>query len=299
MLKRIRQLLAFCCFIAVTLLFLDCTGVIHLWLGFIAKVQFIPAVLAINGAAILFVIVLTALFGRIYCSVICPLGVMQDGIARIGTKTKKKKQPYNYSPARKWLRYTFLVLFVVALVAHIGPIASFLDPYAIYGRIANSLLLPIWQMGNNLLATLAERMDSYALYQTDIWIKSMPTLLVAILSFLIVAILSFRNGRTYCNTICPVGTTLGFLSRYAGYRVLINEDRCNGCMRCARNCKSSCINIKEKSVDHSRCVSCFNCLSKCKRGAIQYGWSYGAKPSGSYKEEYSKSKEKKQKHERR
>lgn len=275
MLKRIRRLAAFLCFIAVTLLFLDFTGATHQWLGFLAKVQFIPAVLAVNLVPVLFVVLLTALFGRLYCSVICPLGVMQDGIARIGKKAKKKKKrPYSYSKPKTWLRYTFLVIFLGAAIAHVGSIAAFLDPYAIYGRIANTLLLPIWQAGNNLLALLAERMDSYTFYQTEVWIKSLPTLLVAVVSLLVVGVLSFRNGRTYCNTICPVGTMLGRISRYALYRIQINNS-CNGCMRCASNCKSACINIKEKSVDHSRCVACFNCLSKCKRGSIQYKWSLG------------------------
>lgn len=279
MLKRMRRLAALLCFTAVTLLFLDFTGVTHHWLAFLAKVQFIPAILAINLAALLFVVLLTALFGRLYCSVICPLGVLQDGIARIGKKAKKKKkQPYNFSPAKSWMRYTFLTLFVVAAIAHIAAIAAFLDPYAIYGRIANSLLLPIWQAGNNLLALLAERMDSYAFYTTDVWLKSLPTLIVAVVSLLIVGVLSFRNGRTYCNTICPVGTILGLIARRSFYRIQINN-QCNGCMRCARNCKASCIDIKEKSVDHSRCVTCFNCLSKCKRGAIQYKGSFREKGS--------------------
>ena len=77
-LKKIRRILAVVFFLCMTLLFLDVTGVLHHWFGWMAKVQLLPAVLALNAAVIIGLVVLTLLFGRIYCSVICPLGVMQD-----------------------------------------------------------------------------------------------------------------------------------------------------------------------------------------------------------------------------
>ena len=91
MLKKIRITLAILCYVMVTLLFLDFTGTLQGYFGFLAKVQFLPAVLALNVVAILFVVVLTLLFGRIYCSVICPLGVFQDIFSWLGGKRKKTK----------------------------------------------------------------------------------------------------------------------------------------------------------------------------------------------------------------
>lgn len=57
--------------------------------GLLAKIQFLPAVLALNAGVILFLVVLTLVSGRIYCSVICPLGIFQDIVARIGRRKKK------------------------------------------------------------------------------------------------------------------------------------------------------------------------------------------------------------------
>ena len=57
----------------ITLLFLDFTGTLHAWFGFLAKIQFLPALLALNFGVVAALIVLTLLFGRVYCSVICPL----------------------------------------------------------------------------------------------------------------------------------------------------------------------------------------------------------------------------------
>lgn len=268
MLKKIRTLLALLSFTLITLLFLDFTGSLHAWFGWLAKLQLLPAVLATNAGIVLLWIVLTLIFGRIYCSVICPLGILQDLFAWLGKKQKRNR--YSYSPAVTWLRYTLLILFVITLILGFGSLAALLAPYSAYGRIAGNLFAPIYQSGNNLLAWMAERVDSYTFYETEVWIKSLPTFLIAIATFLILLVLAWRNGRTYCNTICPVGTTLGFLSRYSLLKPVIDTEKCNGCTLCSRNCKAACINTKEHSIDYSRCVVCMDCMEKCNRGAISY-----------------------------
>lgn len=268
MLRKIRLTFAIICFVLITLLFLDFTGTLHAWFGWLAKIQFLPAVLALNVGVILFLVILTLLFGRVYCSVICPLGVFQDVIAWISKK--RKKLPYSYSPAMSWLRYGVLAVFIVALVAGIGSLVALLAPYSSYGRIANNLFQPLWQWGNNLFAYLAERAGSYSFYEVDVWIKSLPTFIIAAVTFVILIILAWRNGRTYCNTICPVGTVLGFLSRYSLFRITINPDKCNSCGLCSRHCKAACINSKEHKIDYSRCVACMDCIGKCKQGALSF-----------------------------
>ncbi len=270
MLRTIRLALAIVFFTFITLLFLDFTGTLHGWMGWMAKIQFIPALLALNAGVVLLLIVLTLLFGRVYCSVICPLGVFQDIISRFAGKRKKNR--FRYSPALKWLRYGMLVLFALALVAGIRfhAVVSLLEPYSSYGRIASNLFAPVYQWNNNLLAHLAERADSYAFYETEVWIKNLPVFIIAAITFIALIVLAWRNGRTYCNTVCPVGTILGFLSKYSLFKPVIDTTKCNGCGLCARNCKASCINSKAHKIDYSRCVSCMNCLDKCKQGAISY-----------------------------
>lgn len=272
MLRTIRLTAAIICFTLITLLFLDFTGTTHAWFGWLAKIQFLPAVLALNFVVIVFLIALTLVFGRIYCSVICPLGVFQDIVSWLAGKRKKNR--FRYSPALKWLRYVILILFIVSLVAGAGLIisllATLLAPYSAYGRIVSNLFAPLWQWGNNLLALIAERMDSYAFYETEVWLKSIPAFSIAAVTFIVLAVLAWRNGRTYCNTICPVGTVLGFISRYSIFKPVIDTSRCNGCGLCARNCKASCIDPKAHDIDYSRCVACMDCIGKCKQGAIKY-----------------------------
>ncbi|OUO96092.1 4Fe-4S binding protein [Barnesiella sp. An22] len=268
MLRKIRIVAATICFALITLLFLDVTGTLHLWFGWLARIQFLPAVLALNVGVILLLVVLTLLFGRIYCSVICPLGVFQDIVSWLAGKRKKHR--FRYSPALSWLRYGVLIIFIAAIVAGFTAWAALIAPYSAYGRIATNLFAPIYRWGNNLLALVAERMDSYAFYSTEVWLKSLPSLIVAAVTLVVIVVLAWRNGRTYCNTICPVGTTLGLLSRFSFFRPAIDTTKCNGCQSCARNCKASCIDAKNHAIDYSRCVVCMDCLNRCTQHAIHY-----------------------------
>ena len=174
MLRKIRIAAAVLCFGLITLLFLDFTGTLHAWFGWLAKIQFLPALLSLNVAVVAVLLVLTLLLGRVYCSVICPLGVLQDGISWIAGKRKKNR--FRYSRALSWLRYGVLAVFIAALIGGISSIVALLAPYSAYGRIASNLFAPIYQWGNNLLAYAAERFDSYLFYSTDMWVKSIfPT----------------------------------------------------------------------------------------------------------------------------
>lgn len=268
MLRKIRLTLAILSFTMVTLLFLDFTGTTHAWFGWMAKIQFLPALLALNVGVVVFLVAMTIAFGRIYCSVICPLGVFQDVMAWLGKKSKKNR--YRHSKAVDWLRYGILGVFLIALIAGIGSVVALLAPYSSYGRMANNLLQPLWQWGNNGMAYLAERADSYAFYSVDVWIKSLSTFIIAAVTFVVISVLAWRNGRTYCNTICPVGTVLGFLARYSWMKPVIDTSKCVNCNLCARNCKAACIDIKAHRIDYSRCVACMDCIGKCHKGAIKY-----------------------------
>ena len=266
MLKKIRTILAAVFFVLITLLFLDFTGTLHHWLGWMAKIQFLPAVMALNVVVVVALIVLTLVFGRIYCSVICPLGVFQDLLARL----RRKKNKYSYSREVRWLRYPLLVVFLIALVAGVGIVFQLLAPYSSYGRIATMIFQPVWKLGNNLLALGAEQIDSYAFYSVDTWMRSLPVLIIAVVTLAVLFVLAWRGGRTYCNTVCPVGTILSFFARFSWLKIRFDEEKCKNCSLCSKNCKAACIDFKTHTVDYSRCVVCGNCIDSCKFGALRY-----------------------------
>ncbi len=268
MLRKTRIILASIFYVCILAIFLDFTGSVHNYIGWIAKMQFIPAIFSVNIIVITFLILLTIIGGRIYCSVICPLGITQDIISWIANKRHKNR--FTHSTAKNILRYVILCIYIVACLIGISTIVTILDPYAAFGRISNQLLQPLWIWCNNLLAMLAEHFDSYAFYNVDVWLKGIAAIVVASATLIIIAILAWRSGRTYCNTICPVGSLLGLMSRYSLFRITIDTTKCNGCTLCQRNCKASCIDAKSHIIDYSRCVVCGNCIDKCNRNALSY-----------------------------
>lgn len=270
MLRRLRVTLAAVFFTLITLLFLDFTGTLHTWLGWLAKIQFLPALLALNVGVVVALVLLTLVFGRIYCSVVCPLGVMQDVVSWISGRRKKHKFRFSHSPEKRILRYGVLALFIVAFIAGIGSLVALLAPYSSYGRIAQNIFQPVYIFGNNLMAWVAERVDSYAFYSREVWMRSLPTFIIATITLVGIGVLAWRNGRTYCNTICPVGTILSLMARFSWFKVKVDGTKCNKCGLCSRSCKSACIDFKNSKIDYSRCVVCGDCIDKCRKKALSY-----------------------------
>ena len=268
MLRKIRLTLAIVFWVLITWLLVDFTGTAHAYLGWMAKIQFMPALLAVNVGVLFFLVALTLLFGRIYCSVICPLGVMQDAIAWLN----RKKNKYSYSREKGLLRACFVLAAGVLLTVGLGWVASLVFPYSTYGRIVGTVLAPLYKMGNNVLAGIAERHESYAFYTVDVWLKSLPALIMALAAWIVIAVLAWRGGRTWCNTVCPVGTLLGMISRHSRLKVVMNAEACKNCRKCERNCKSACIDLKNHTIDYSRCVVCGNCLEECRFDALSFGY---------------------------
>ncbi len=266
MLRKIRITLATVMFIGITLLFLDFTGTMHHWVSWMPKLQFLEAVLALNVVVIVALLVLTLVFGRIYCSVICPLGIMQDIFGWLGKKAKKNR--YTYSKQKHALSMAFFTFMLILIVLGGGTIVQLLAPYSAFGRICTNLLQPVYMAGNNVLASIAEHYDSYAFYHTNIWMRALPSLIISIVTLVILAVLAWRNGRTYCNTICPVGTALSVFAKFSWLKIHFDVDKCKNCSLCTKNCKAACIDYKTHTVDPLRCVVCGDCIESCKFGAL-------------------------------
>lgn len=236
MLKNIRKIVAVLFFFGLLYLFVDKFTSADAWLGWMAKLQFVPALMSLNFVVLVALLVLTLLFGRVYCSFVCPLGILQDFIGRI-----PKRRKFRYSKGFPIIRYAFLVAFLAFFVFGLASLIAFIDPYSIFGRFT------------------AVDTEAGAVFN-----------IVVVVTFLIIVAFGFFCGRAYCNNICPVGTILGLISKYSLFRFNIDTTKCNDCKVCALRCKGQCINPETKKVDMERCVSCFNCIGNCKQGAISY-----------------------------
>ncbi|MCR5841619.1 MAG: 4Fe-4S binding protein [Bacteroidales bacterium] len=269
MLRKIRIALAAIFFVGITLLFV---GIGHNWWGWMAKLQFLPSALALNLVVVAIILLACLLFGRVYCSVICPMGVFQDVVIWLrrtcgkwlqnaqtrklkklkesGSTEKPKVNQYlkrfNYVPEHKWVRYGVLLLSIVSIVVSGQMLIALIAPYSAYGRIVRSIVGVA--TGSVVPALLITGLVTLALIFCCAWLW----------------------GREYCNTICPVGTTLSLVSRFALFRPTIDTSKCINCARCGKACKASCIDTQNHRIDYSRCVVCFDCLDNCSEGAIRY-----------------------------
>ncbi len=270
MLKIVRIILASICFIAVSMLFLDFTSTAVEYWGWLAKWQFMPALLALNVTALVALVAVALLFGRVYCSVLCPLGVMQDIISFVrGRFGRKQRRRFAYRRPLTWLRLLFLLLFVILVAAGLSAIAAFVEPYSEFGRIMTSLVKPLYVDINNMLAA-GQSPDSYTFYNVEYYVSWLGVIVAAV-TLVIVGMMAWINGRIYCNTVCPVGTILGYLSQYSWLKPVIDESKCVKCGLCAKECKASCIDSREGKIDYTRCVACMDCIGNCSTEAISYG----------------------------
>lgn len=167
MLRKIRIGISALFFVLITFFFLDFAEILPNSFHRLAHLQFVPALLSLSVGILLFLIVLTLLFGRIYCSTICPMGILQDIIARLSKSTSKKKKRYSYSPAKNRLRWSVLGGTVISFLCGFTFIVGLLDPYSAYGRIVVHVFKPIYMLGNNLLESAFSKFDNYTFYQVD------------------------------------------------------------------------------------------------------------------------------------
>ena len=283
-LKRLRVLLAIFFFTPILLFFVDFTSVLPQEIHALLHLQIVPAILSGALGIVAFQLILVLVFGRIYCSVLCPAGILQDIINRlfcIGKKKKRGARRFSYHKAPDVLRYVLLGLTALSLAAGFTTLLVWLDPYSNFGRIAVNLFRPAAMWGNNLLADLLMRMENYALYHVTIRTVTWAGLVAGLAALLLFAALTVRRGRLFCNSLCPVGAALSLASRYALFRIGFDERLCNRCGNCERSCKAEAIDSKQMKVDASRCVTCFNCTSACAKNSLGYRFSPPAfRPAG-------------------
>lgn len=184
-------------------------------------------------AVILLIIlsVITFLCGRIYCSVICPFGILQEIIGFIKTKIHKVKN-------QKRLGNFPLKYFIAAIVWGIfiggsSLVIRYIDPYSLFG-------------------------------------SALTLSAVGIAALIIVLIVVMFSDRIFCTNFCPVGTLLGIISKFSLFKIYITKD-CVSCGNCEKICPSGCINSKDKKIDNEICIKCLKCLNVCPKGGINYG----------------------------
>ena len=289
--RRLRIAAALAVFLSLTAALVDFRELVPVRFGhWLAAIQFVPALVAatagvmVSAAILGALVVLTLLFGRVYCSVICPLGVFQDVVSRVARLAGSRKRPLAFAQPHTRLRQTVLWAVVAATLTGWGGLGlALVDPYSNYGRIVSAFFRPLLTWANNAATGLANKIGLLSVYRVDLPLHGLGALVVPSLVLTAVAVLAARKGRLYCNTFCPVGTVLGLLSRKAAFRIAIDKDACTKCGACFRACKAQCIDLRAGAVDFDRCVACFDCVGVCEDHGIGYQFSWIRRPDAATK----------------
>jgi len=173
-LKKLRVIISLLFFLLTAFLFLDFTNALsYKAVNTLLFLQFVPSVLSFvnllsyTAIGFLIVITLTLLFGRIYCSTICPLGTLQDIIIYLSKKLKINKR-FTYQRTYNWLRYSILIVTVVTFLFGNIVLINLLDPFSNFGRIFSNLIRPVYLFANNVSVSVLELFDSYYLYPVNL-----------------------------------------------------------------------------------------------------------------------------------
>lgn len=241
---------------------------------------------SVAAGGFMIVIAISFLFGRVYCSFACPLGILQDVFSRLSRKIGIGRQKYKFRKGIPFLRYGILTAVILSILLGNIFLLNILDPYSNFGRIATGLFRPILVFGNNILAWILGKLSLYWMNPVEYHTNAVAVFFPLFI-FLTILYLSARHGRLFCNTICPVGTALGIVSKISIFKLQIADSLCTNCGRCATECKSECIDIKQKIIDHSRCVGCLNCIDSCTNNGITYATALQAEKK-EFKQDFSR-----------
>lgn len=286
-LKKIRVVLSLLFFFIIGAMFVDFTGklsgsALHAALHF----QFIPSILllvstaAFAGLGFLVILLVTLLVGRVYCSTLCPLGTLQDIFSFISEKLSPRRKIFRFRAPLNGLRYGITGLLILSLLTGSMLLVNILDPYSAFGKMAYNLFRSPVIFGNNLVSRGLASAGIYSVYPVN-WVPLNYAALTLALAWAVMLLwLAAKRGRLYCNTVCPVGTVLGFFARASLFRIALDQSKCNSCGLCSAVCKAECIDPRARTLDFSRCVGCMNCLSPCPDGGVKFVYSWDRESEG-------------------
>ena len=244
-------------------------GILTPLASFLSYNQLVPALLTGSVISLSVILLFTLIFGRWYCSCLCPLGILQDGIQRL--PGRKHQQQIDSTLIGK-IRYSILGLSLILYFLGTTALLLIVDPWSVFGRLVTTFVLPFTTFINNVLATAVNYWGNYSFVAKNYHLAGISVFFFGSLTLYLIFIFSFRvHSRFWCSAVCPVGAVLTVIAKSSPVRVRIDVDKCVSCGHCVRACKTAVIDIELKQVNSGDCISCFNCLPVCEYDAISYG----------------------------
>jgi len=192
-----------------------------------------PAGLVIFLAAI----IVSVMLKRTFCSWICPIGTLSEGLAKIGKKVFGR----NFTIPR-WLDYLlrslkYIILFFFISIIFLG----------MSGADAASFL----QTPYNMVADV--KMLNF--------IQNLGIFGMSVICILVVLSILFENF--WCRYLCPYGGLLGLLSILSPFKITRNQSSCIQCGKCTKSCPNLILVEQTDRVWSPECTGCLNCVQHC------------------------------------
>lgn len=215
-------------------------GGIETLLPYLSTGQTLKTTNLLNFAILIGVLGVSLVAGRAFCGWLCPLGALQDYLARLARKWSGEKRAIRgkKSPARfptrlpkrvdKWARTIKYVLLAVVLWVSVT---------AVFPPLHH--LCPV------------RAVFSFKLKTGLLW--------SVLITFIITSMLV---ERFWCKYLCPLGAALAVFNKIAPLRLKVDENRCVDCGRCNTECPMDIEDAHANSRD-LECIQCLECLETC------------------------------------
>jgi polyferredoxin len=225
------------------------------------------------GALVL--IVLTLVFGRVFCGFVCPLGAAIDFTdhAIIGKARHLSRRPHTYMR-----RLKYVLLLALAMLAVFGVVVPlFMDPISLTTRIMALIIDPLLRIvglsGKNCAALASGVLHHQApvFHPVDL---ALPGSLMMAALFIVLFAGGFWDRRFWCQYVCPSGALFALISRVPLLRRRVSAEKCNACHSCVtRLCPTRAISPENPAVTSTaECILCGVCSSN-KRACSTIGFT--------------------------
>jgi len=188
------------------------------------------------------VLAVTLVAGRAFCGWMCPLGAVQEGLAKLARRLGGEKRRVRGKPSKtrfparlpawldrpmRYFKYLVLLLVILASVAAVyPPLHTFCPARAVFSFHLTTVLM--WGV-----------------------------LILFIASSMLVE-------RFSCKYLCPLGAALSIFNKISPVRLSANSTVCNHCGRCDIDCSMGIQNVPD-NLNQAECIRCLECLETCAR----------------------------------
>lgn len=192
-----------------------------------------PAGLVIFLAAL----TLSLLFKRSFCSWICPIGTLSEGLAKIGRRIfgRNFNIPNWLDYCLRSIKYLLLLFFVTMILFVMSGEDAVAFMYSPYNMLSDVKMLRFFQDLSFIGLTVIG--------------------LLGLLSIL------FENF--WCRYLCPYGGLLGLVSILSPFKITRNNQTCVKCGKCTASCPNRILVEKAEKVWSPECSGCLNCVEQC------------------------------------